>query len=85
MKHCTPLQIAKQNAQNIETSKNSIWNQPKTAKQFCDAIRTIANKPENLENLEIYLSMHFIEWLEKFANTPETITAELKAFAEMEI
>jgi hypothetical protein len=55
------------------------------AKQFCEAIHTIASKPENLENLEIYLSMHFSEWLEKFANTPETITAELKAFAEMEI
>lgn len=56
-----------------------------TAKQFCDAVRTISNKPENLENLESYLSMHFAEWLEKFANAPGTITAEMRAFAEMEV
>mgnify|MGYP003554451909 CR=1 FL=1 len=56
-----------------------------TAREFCNALRTIAGKPENLENLEIYLSMHFPEWLEKFANTPENITAELKNFADMEI
>lgn len=56
-----------------------------TAKQFCEALRTIAGKPENLENLESYLSMHFSEWLEKYANTPENITAELKNFADMDI
>lgn len=55
------------------------------AKQFCEAIKTIAEKPENLENLELYLSMHFATWLEKFANDPGSITAELKAFAEMQI
>ena len=56
-----------------------------TAKQFCEALRTIAGKPENLDNLELYLSMHFSEWLEKFANTPEGITADLKEFANMVI
>ena len=56
-----------------------------TAKQFCEALQTIAGKPQNLENLEHYLSIHFSEWLSKFANTPEGITAELKAFAEMNI
>lgn len=56
-----------------------------TAQQFCEAIKTIASKPQNLENLEMYLSMHFQTWLEKFANTPETITAELREFASMEI
>lgn len=55
------------------------------AKQFCEAIKTIAEKPENLENLELYLSMHFATWLEKFANDPGSITAEIKAFAEMVI
>ena len=60
-------------------------NHEKTAKQFCEALRTIAGKPENLENFELYLSMHFPEWLEKFANTPEGITAELKEFANMVI
>lgn len=57
----------------------------RTAKQFCEALKTIAAKPENLDNLELYLSMHFSEWLEKFANTPERITAELKEFANMVI
>ena len=56
-----------------------------TAKQFCEALQAIAGKPQNLENLEYYLSIHFSEWLSKFANTPEEITAELKQFAEMEI
>ena len=55
------------------------------AKQFVTAIKTIAEKPENLENLELYLSYHFPVWLEKFANTPETITCELREFAEMKI
>jgi hypothetical protein len=55
------------------------------AGEFIKAIKTISKKPENLENLEIYLTYHFPEWLEKFANTPGNIVAELKAFAEMEI
>lgn len=56
-----------------------------TAKLFCEALRTIAGKPENLDNLESYLSYHFAEWMNKYANTPENITAELKNFADMEI
>ena len=55
------------------------------AAQFCEAIRTLANKPENLENLESYLSRHFSEWISKWANTPEELVAEMKEFAEMEI
>jgi hypothetical protein len=53
------------------------------AAQFCEAIRTIASKPENLDNLECYLSHHFAVWLKKFANTPEDITAEMREFANM--
>lgn len=56
-----------------------------TAKRFCDAIREISSKPANLENLESYLSYHFSEWLEKYANTPEWLARELKEFAEMEV
>lgn len=56
-----------------------------TAKEFCNALRAIAGKPENLDNLESYLSYHFAEWMNKYANTPENITAELKSFADMEI
>lgn len=55
------------------------------AKVFVDAIKTIATKPENLENLGNYLSYHFEEWLEKFANTPADISCELRCFADMDI
>lgn len=56
-----------------------------TAKQLVEAIKTIAAKPDNLDNLEAYLSYHFPEWLQKWANTPEAIVSELHNFAEMEI
>lgn len=55
----------------------------RVAKQFIAAIKTIAEKPENLENLELYLSYHFPEWMIKFANTPENITCEMREFANM--
>ena len=55
------------------------------AAQFVAAIKTIAEKPENLDNLELYLSLHFGEWLKKYANTPEWMAAEMRDFAEMEI
>ena len=58
--------------------------QVKAAADFVNAIKTIANKPENLDNLESYLSYHFSEWLEKYANTPEDIAAEMREFAELE-
>lgn len=57
----------------------------KAAADFVEAIRTIASKPENLENLESYLAMHFPNWLKKFAYDPDNIAAEMKQFAEMEI
>ena len=57
----------------------------KQAAEFCEAIRTLANNTENLENLESYLSYHFAEWMNKYANTPENITAELKSFADLDI
>lgn len=56
-----------------------------TVKDFINAIKTISEKPKNLDNLESYLIYHFSDWLQKFANTPEGITDELKNFAEMEI
>lgn len=48
------------------------------ASEFINAIKTIAEKQKNLDNLENYLSNHFSVWLEKYANTPEAITSELK-------
>ena len=55
------------------------------AAQFCDAIRELANKPENLQNLESYLEYHFEAWLEKYANTPDGMAAEMSSFAQMDI
>lgn len=55
------------------------------AKQFCDAIKTLAEKPDNLFNFECYLSHHFSVWMDKCASTPEGLTSEMKYFAEMEV
>lgn len=55
------------------------------AATFVNAIRTIAGKPENLENLELYLSHNFATWLEKYAWSPDNIAEELKNFAEMDL
>ena len=55
------------------------------AEQFCNAIRELANKPENLQNLESYLEYHFDKWLEKYANTPDDMAAEMSDFAQMDI
>lgn len=60
-------------------------NQKELSKVFCDAIKTLSEKPENLENLESYLSYHFETWLKKFAYDPATLAYELKMFAKMEI
>lgn len=57
----------------------------KQAAEFCEAIRTLANNTENLENLESYLSRHFSEWISKWANSPASLATEMKEFAEMEI
>ena len=55
------------------------------AAQFCDAIRELANKPENLQNLESYLEYHFDKWMEKYASTPDDMATEMSNFAQMEI
>ena len=40
------------------------------AHQFVEAIKSIAEKPDN-----------FPVWIEKYANTPEGITCEMREFA----
>lgn len=55
------------------------------AAQFCNAIRELASKPENLQNLENYLEYHFDKWMEKYASTPDGMAAEMSSFAQMEI
>lgn len=64
--------------------KNFVTNE-EAAHDFCEAIRTIANKPENMANLEYYLGAHFDMWLERFANTLADLATEMKEFANMEI
>lgn len=55
------------------------------AASVAQSIRELASKPDNLDNLESYLSMHFWEWLKRFANNPENMACELKQFAQMDI
>ena len=57
----------------------------KAAADFVGAIKLIATKPDNLDNLQCYLAQHFPEWLKKYANSPEDIAAELREFATMKI
>lgn len=57
----------------------------KLAHEFAEAIRMFAEKPDNMDNFECYLSHHFDVWYEKYANTPESLVSEVKHFAEMEI
>lgn len=64
---------------------NSIMNNEQLAKLFIESIQNLANNPQNLRNLETYLSYHFDAWMQKFANTPEKITHEIKEFANMEV
>lgn len=52
---------------------------------FCGAIRELESKPDNLDNLECYLSRHFQVWLSKFANTPDALCCEMREFANMEV
>ena len=54
------------------------------AKEFVNAIKEIAGKQQNLDNLELYLSIHFADWLNKFVDTPEDMASELTQFAKME-
>lgn len=63
----------------------TVNNREHIAAQFIEAIKAIASKPENLNNLQYYLGIHFDTWLNRWASTPEGITSELREFAEMEI
>lgn len=58
-------------------------NKQQAAADFVQAIRIIAEKPKNMDNLESYLAQHFDTWLRMYANTPENMAAEMKEFASM--
>ena len=55
------------------------------AERFIEAIKRIAKKEENLNNLQHYLSRNFEQWLTRFTKTPLAIVCELESFAYMEI
>ena len=57
----------------------------KEAAQFCEYIRTLASKPDNLDNLQSYLSVHCGEWLKTYAYDPQNMAAEMREFSEMVI
>lgn len=71
--------------ENIDNEEDTEETKEKLATMFVSAIKEIASKPDNLDNLECYLSHHFDVWMEKFASNPEGLVSELKQFAEMEI
>lgn len=56
----------------------------KAASDFVEAIKRLAENPQNLENLQNYLEQHFTLWLERYANTPENMAAEMLSFANIE-
>lgn len=60
-----------------------MMNNQSSAKMFTDAIRKMT--PEQLDNLENYLSQHFDEWLKNYCKTPEDIAVEMKCFSNVEI
>ena len=71
--------------ENVKVNSKSI-SRPyeQLASEFISAIKAIANNLDNLENFESYLSLHFGEWMIKYAGDPEGITSELKIFAGIE-
>ena len=60
-------------------------NNKELSMEFVKAIKMLAEKPDNMDNFECYLSHHFDAWMKEFAYDPITLTAEVKHFAEMEI
>ena len=56
----------------------------KAASDFVEAIKRLAENPQNLENLQSYLEQHFALWLKRYANTPENMAAEMLSFANIE-
>lgn len=55
----------------------------KIANEFIQNLKNLVENEKNLSNFKSYLSWHFDEWLKKYANTPEDITAETKGFASI--
>ena len=50
------------------------------AKNFCESLKKLVEKPGALEALEAYLSYHFDMWLQKWMNTPENASDEIETW-----
>ena len=72
--------INTENALDVYENINEVY-----AKIFCDAIRTLAKKPENIDNMESYFTYCFTGWLKNYVNSPEDLAIEMKSFANMKI
>lgn len=59
------------------------YNYDKEARMLSEAIRRLAYNEDNLFTMETYLSFHFQDWLEKYANTPEGMAAEFESFSKI--
>ena len=53
------------------------------AERLVNAIKRLANNPENLNNFECYLAKHFDKWLATWVTTPAGMASEFEMFAEM--
>ena len=54
-----------------------------SAERLVNAIKRLANNPENLDNFESYLSHCFDKWLATWVTTPAGMANEFETFAEM--
>lgn len=57
----------------------------KFAADFAAVIMELSSKPENLSNLESYLSRHFAIWMDRHASTPEDLVEELQMFVRLKL
>lgn len=45
------------------------------------SIKALAEDDDKLNNFVSYLTAHFSDWMEKYANTPEGLTQEFAEFS----
>ena len=75
--------IAREHYIHHVESVEEIHDRGAEAAEICKAIKELANNETALSNFESYLARHFDKWLNKYANTPEGIAAELQSFAKI--
>lgn len=51
------------------------------ARTLIHSIQRMNSSKHALLNFQAYLECHFGEWLQKYANTPEDLAAEVEAFS----